>query len=273
MTNDHLRYEVQQMRGVPISPDECERLAEDGETLWWHAQAGLRRAAATIRYLREELDAAYNKLAASEQTRKHLETTIDATGAAVIDLREQLAACEKREQWQAKGGDDLQADRDTWRRRADELGGIAVSAQSRASICERQAADAYDKVNGLRSELAAAKLTAEISAGMLETLQAETADLIEVERCRKSINAAGWDVAPFRKRIEDAGFRLDLHFGGALYPVIVTAATPGICGEQGLGEPGGYPTLELLETAAQWSEARATPASCPRCGKLRRDHA
>ena len=220
--------------------------------------------------IREELDAAYNKLAASEQTRKHLEATIDATEEAVIDLRE---------------------------------------------------------------ELSAAKLAGKVFSGMLETLQAETADLIEMRRCQESIIATGWgwerhsrpypnegfeshivagpeagwpihlstDVhtacnsrtystwqsaeraawnhaaAPYRDRIEETGFRLDLHFGGALYPIIVTAVgrkgSPMTrCGEQGFGEPGGYPTLELLETAAQWSEARAektqaTHLTCDLCGQ------
>ena len=67
----------------------------------------------------------------------------------------------------------------------------AHAAQFERPLMPRAWMRAAATIRDLREQLAAAKLTAEISAGMLETLQAETADLIEVERCKQSIEAAG----------------------------------------------------------------------------------
>ena len=224
-----------------ITPEECEAHAAQFERPLM--PRAWTRAAATIRDLTERLQKA--DAAGIEMMRQRDEAT-----SAKHAAEERVEAC--------AGGDALLRMVERY-----ELG---------LSLHEDEALDANARADAAEQALAA--------------LREETAALREIRRCQESIRAAGcrevacsWEdmqdvskwqsaeragwahaAAPYRERIEAAGYELKLWYGiKNSRPVCVHDLES--AGAQRLGERGGYPTLALLEEAAQWAEAQ--PASEP----------
>jgi len=148
-----------------------------------------------------------------------------------------------------------QLDMDKWQRRAD---GYKKIADDRGRMCK------------LLAE------RAEKAEQALEALRVETADLREIERCKASIDAAGatcteingcpvadwqsaeraaWEhaAAPFRARIEAAGYELQLRYAKQDFcPVTVYKFATH---RHATGHHGDSPTFGALDEAAAWAEA------------------
>ena len=238
-----------------ISAAECEKCAKDlpGTSI---SRPLLTRAAATIRALEQDRDAARSEAVGLSETLQSTQVTHSQT---VNLLRQQLSA-------------------------ADDM--LTEAAEVHAELRKR----------------------AEKAEDALAALRAETADLLEVERCKASIEAAGhgwgntfrgdlhvydrhddlafieefdkrcatwpeaeraaWEhaAAPYRARVEAVGWTLTIRDDHQYpdcdsRPIMLTWSRGSSSEIEFFGDPGSSPTLEALEAAAAWAEAH--PANPP----------
>ncbi len=325
-----------EMESAQITPEECEQNAAHSCPQW---RPGWNLAAVTIRAFTERAEKAEQELVDErkgrrddrlkwdvwlEEQRQELAALQDGSHPLQVQLRE--ADCRA-----AKAEDAVEALRDEANARAEKAEADR-DAYETIAVSEREARDDW-RCRAEKAEQALAALRAEtagpcaicavyrqqmqaaqaVLAGgdtakerelraTVTRLMAETSDLREIERCKRSIEAAGhewehrstnlsgaliypmtlrWDggntargyspdnvetwqlmeakawshaAAPYRERIEAAGYRLELRFGDPLYKP-VRIVTPDLFSGEDFGEPGGSPTLALLEAVTAWAEA------------------
>lgn len=198
----------------------------------------------------------------------------------------------------------LEAERDAARA---ELAAIRERATDGLADLERRVANANRAASERAEQVAAAKAAIEAwgcawreqtERPTLEAWPPMRARAVSVDRPRGHIaNADDWrqlakkligmEAAPYRERVEGAGYTLQLHLAHPAGDVPVQVwhydeAAMASRRMANFGEPGGCPTPDDCEAAAQWAEAQAAeqptlnptpcndcppPARAPGCGQ------